>query len=555
MPHPLDTTFDLLALSPNEAAVDLLIGALEVPDDQVKVRAVSALLRSRPTRGLIEIIRRAKSLPAAARELIERSGRGLARGLRESLLSTDPALRENALALTELLEEFALVPVLVQLLEESTLPARAEIEHAIYELAAGLYEHLHFRIDRDEASSHLRDAQRIRHELLAALETASNHYPAHRCRQVVEGLLLLGDPDNMHLKRLFREAPEEVRALAGELLCTSNHPGVMALVFDSLAQNYPFAAALAAFSRRTDPEFICHVLRHWPRKLSPFQQKNFKELRSVAWLDAQELHLESVPPALHRALIAFLMSTGLTQQQKLSVLEWMVLFGSPEGRVAATEVLVDLEDEQVQEVVLGSLESDEPDVQAWATKQLRNWSIPRAMQLLIERLDSPIPEVQQAARDELAGFNIHRALEMYEHLDRKTQVAIGKLVQKIDPETVQKLCDEVRHTIRSKRIRAARGALALNLHLEVADAVILMARDSDNLVRRTAAEVLASIPTRESAAALMELARDASPRVRQAAETALSRLRESERERPEPPAPEPIGAEPARTLPAQEARS
>jgi hypothetical protein len=348
---------------------------------------------------------------------------------------------------------------------------------------------------------------------------------------VVEALLLLGDPDNLHLKNLFREGSEEIKALAAELLGTSSHPGVMSLIVDSLGQNYPFAAALRAFERRTDPEFICHFLRHWPRKLSPFQQKNLKEVHTVAWLDARAMHVECVPATLHRPLIAFLMSTGLSQQQKLGVLEWMVRSGSPEGRVAATEVLVDLEDDKVQEVVLESLDSEEPDVQAWAIKQLRVWSIPHAMQLLIERLDSPIPEVQQAARGELAGFDIYRALEMFDHVDGKTMQATGKLVQKIDPETIRKLRDEMLHTVRRRRIRAARGALAMSLQIQVAGAVVQMAADSDNLVRRTAADVLGRIPTHESAAALLELLHDASPRVRQAAELALSRLREATQSR------------------------
>ncbi len=530
MPHPLDTTFTRLALTPNAAAIDVLIAALDVADDDIRVRAVRALLKRRPTRGLVEVVRRLRTLPAEARDLVEDGAGVLSRALRDCLVSADIGLRDSALELIERFEDYSAIPVLAQLLEDASLADRAELEHVIYELAAGLYEHLQFGLEKEDAGSYLRDAQRIRHELLGALEAACHRFAAHRCRQVVEGLLLLGDPDNMHLKKLFRDGSEEVRGVAAELLCSSTHPGVMSLVVNSMAQNYPFHASFAAFQKRTDPEFICHLLRHWPRKVSPFQQKNLKEVHAVAWLEPDHMHLEAVPAALHRPLVAFLVATGLSEQQKFAVLEWIIQFGSPEGRLAATEVLADLEDDKVQEVVLGSLESDEPDVQAWAIKQLRPWSIPHAMELLIERLDSPVPEVQQAARDELAGFNIHRVLEIYDHLDRRTLLAIGTLVRKIDPDTAAKLRDDMLNAIRRKRIRAARGALAMNMHLDVADALVMMARDSDNLVRRTAAEVLGKVPTHESAAALAELARDASPRVRQAAEMSLSGMREVRRE-------------------------
>src|SRR5262249_15809455 len=152
-------------------------------------------------------------------------------------------------------------------------------------------------------------------------------------------------------------------------------------------------AALAALEQRTDPEFICHLLRHWPHKLTTFQQKNYRELRAVAWCGPDEGHLDLLPAAFHRTLVAFLMATGLPQAQKLAALEWMVRYGSPAGRLAATDVLVDLNDDKVQDVVLDSLASEEPDVQAWATSQLRAWEIPNAMELLIARLDSPIESV------------------------------------------------------------------------------------------------------------------------------------------------------------------
>jgi HEAT repeat protein len=266
-------------------------------------------------------------------------------------------------------------------------------------------------------------------------------------------------------------------------------------------------------------------LRNWPHKLAAFQQKNLKELRAVAWLDPNQNHLHLVPPALHCQMIAFLTATGLSQLQKLAVLEWMVRFGSPEGRLAATDVLKELDDDGVQDVVLESLDSNEPDVQAWATSQLRAWAIPNAMEMLVERLDSPIPEVRQAARGELAGFDVHRVLEILEHLEPRMQTAVGRLIQKIDPHTPQKLKGEMLNAIRSKRIRAGRAALVMNLHVEVADALLVMARDSDNLVRRTAAEVLGKVHSREAIEMLMELTGDSSPRVRETAAAALDEIK------------------------------
>ena len=525
MATPVHKTFDLLARTKNSAAVGVLVAGLDVADEAVQALAVGAILTRGPTLGIVEIIRRSQFLARPVRELVAKNAPLLGRGLHDSLVSGDAPLRANALELVGNLEDFSELPTLTRLLEELAIRERESVEAAIFDLVNRLYEHMQFGSEHDESTGFLRDAQRIRHQMLATLESSCHRFHVHRCRRVVEGLLVLCDPENIYLKKLFQECSDEVRGIAADLLYSSKHPGVMTLVMASLAQNYPLPATFSACERRTDPEFICHLLRNWPRKLTAFQQKNLKELRTAAWLEPGQQHLDLVPAALHRTMIAFLMSTGLPQSQKLAVLEWMVKFGSPEGRLGATEVLMDLEDARVQDVVLEGLESKEPDVQAWATSQLRAWAIPNAMEMLVERLDSPIAEVRQAARGELAGFDVYRALEIFDHLDPRMRTAVGRLVQKIDPQTPQKLKGEMLTAIRSKRIRAARAALVMNLHVDVADALLAMARDSDNLVRRTAAEVLGKVHSREAIEMLLELINDGSPRVRETAAAALDEIK------------------------------
>jgi len=525
MATPLEKTFDLLTHTKNTSAVGVLVAGVDSPDEAVQALAVKALLARGSTHGIVEVIRRHQLLARPARELVAKNAAPVARGLRDSLNSGDGPLRSNALELVRQLEEFSELPTLTRLLEEKMIRDREGVENAAFDLVNRLYEHMQFGTERDESCGFLRDAQRIRHQMLATLESSCHRFQVHRSRRVVEGLLVLSDPENIYLKKLFQECSDEVRGVAADLLNNSKHPGVLNLIVTSLAQNYPLPATFSAFERRTDPEFICHLLRTWPHKLTAFQLKNLKELRTVAWLEPTRNHLDLVPAALHCQLVAFLMTTGLSQPQKLAVLEWMVRFGSPEGRLASTDVLKQLEDGRVQDVVLESLDSAVPDVQAWATGQLRAWSIPNAMELLVERLDSSIPEVQQAARAELAGFDVRRALEIFEQLDPRMRTAVGHLIRKIDPQAPHKVQEEMLNAIRSKRIRAARAALAMNMHHEVASALLVMARDSDNLVRRTAAEVLGKVRSREAVEILLEMAGDNSPRVRETAAAALDEIK------------------------------
>ena len=525
MPIPLDKTFDLLARTANPSAVNLLVLALDSRDEEIQALAVGAILKRTATRGIVEIIRRSQVLAHPARELIEKNAPALKRGLREALLTGEAGLRANALDLVRGLEAFGEMATLTRMLEDQAIRDREGIEGAIFDLVNRLHEHTQFGKEHDDSIAFLRDAQRIRHQMLATLEAACHRFHIHRSRKIIEALLVLSDPENIYLKKLFHESSDEVRGIATDMMSSSRHPGVLALTVASMGQNYPLPAVFQAFEKRTDPECICLLLQTCPRQLTNFQQKNFKELRTVAWLDPEALHLNLVPAALQRAAVAFLMVTGLGHSQQMAALEWMVRFGSPDGRLAATDVLVELEDNKVQEVVLEGLESKEPEVQAWATSQLRTWSIPNAMELLVDRLDSPIPEVRTAARAELAGFGILRSLELFDQLDPRMRTAVGNLVRKIDPDAAQKLKDEMLRAIRSKRIRAARAALAFKMQDDVLDALLVMARDADNVVRRTAAEVLGQISSPAAIEMLLELKRDVSARVREAAAAGLAELK------------------------------
>src|SRR5262245_15614564 len=77
------TTFDLLATTPNEAAVELLLAALEAPRAELRRAALRALIQRGGPRGHREILRRAGRLEAPLREVLD-----------EGIGFMEPVLRE-----------------------------------------------------------------------------------------------------------------------------------------------------------------------------------------------------------------------------------------------------------------------------------------------------------------------------------------------------------------------------------------------------------------------------------------------------------------------------
>jgi len=295
-------------------------------------------------------------------------------------------------------------------------------------------------------------------------------------------------------------------------------------LMEFMKHNYPIPKALDAFEQRADPEFICYVLREFPSRLSENEQKNFKQLTSVDWITHQLVPLAAVPPSLHEALVWFIQATGLNHEEKVTVQKWILLHGSVQGRTAAAQVLESAEPSCVRGILFDSLESEDEDVQAWATSQLRTQGVPEALQLLIERLDSPLAAVREAARGELHSFNLDLLLRIFDHLDARVCRRAGALLQKIDPDCHRKLLAELNNPVKRRRIRAARAASHLGLAHEVKSCLLIMLLDVDSQVRRTAAEVLADVPIADVVAALTASLNDPSPRVREAAEQSLDEI-------------------------------
>jgi len=527
MADAIAKTFRALTTTSNPHAGELLTAALDVPHPAIQIGAIDSMVHRGGVREQMEAIRRYPRFAPPIRQNLENSAGSLVPAIRQCLIVGRGDWETAALALARRGEAYGVIEILLDVLQSDRTDLHEEAVQTLRHLVNRLYDHLHGHRHKDE--DRLKNAPQFQQITLKSLEKALGSFGSLTYPEaVVESLLVLGGAGHEISRNLLNKTSPECRSLAKDLLMTSRHPGVMRFLLDSLSRTYPHARILDALQNREDPEFMLATLRWVPKRWTSTQERNLRQIERIAWLKRGEKSLELIPEDLQLALMTYVSATGLSREEKSEIRQWVVRHGCPEARSAAVEVLKELDTETVKEIVLDGLDSDDPEVQAWATGQLRSQHVPDALQKLIDQLDSPVANVQEVARQELHGFDLDCLLSRFESMSPRARDNAGRLLEKIDPAFLDKLTQEFHHPIRRRRLRAIRAALEFGWHVRVLPALHAMLKDPDNLIRRATVEVLGQIQTGETIALLTEMKNDPSDRVRDTARRALAELSPNE---------------------------
>lgn len=518
----LAATFGVLAEAETSRSEQLLVAALRVPRPAIQKAAAETLLKSTSSHGKMAVFRELDQLPDSVCELIHRSQSSLNTTFRQMLLQGNSESRQLALRVIRVTRQYHQMNHVLEVMNRPECDCTDDGATTVRSLVNSLYQQ--WRHEQHHPSDKLPSTETYRQSLLADLERATQDWSTLACPEdVVEGVLALSEPQHAVLKRVLWHGAEECRETAYRLLMQSRHPGVLRMMADSLSEQYPHPKIFTAIRTRHDPEFLSELLQSLSRRRSSRQVEHLHQVQQLDWLVPPFDVLHVVPRGLQPALMAFINGTRIPRELKGGVQEWLLRFGTPEGKRAATTGLTLLEDSVIQEVVLESLESEDVEIQAWATSQLRQLALPDAFSRLVERLDSPSREIQEAARAELNDFNVSRVLSIADDLAAEDARRAGVLLMKVDPDAQVKLRRELSHPARRRRIDAARRTARLGLQNQFMSAYVAMTHDSDPLVRRTAAQVLATISSLEAYRALLPLREDPHPRVRETATEALKK--------------------------------
>lgn len=517
----LELTLSVLASTKNEAAVASLLPALDSSHPVIQEGALRALLDRRSPTGQREILRRLHEHSQRWRPIIdERRGR-MSHALRDGLLSTDAQMCVNACDAILWFREYDLAGALVTACEDETNPNANLAARTLLALADLLYEELAAPQD----FSHRRDPQIVRRNFTGVLENSVHRFSRHKRSEVISAFLVLAGRDNSTLKQILQDPRHPAYLSLLDELLHNGRGGVVRLLLSFLDDPHAPSAAIATLVRRGDQKFVMHLLRRIGFAPTATATHNLRRVDTIAWLRGDlAAPIDQLDESGQHSLVQLVMACGMKRQDALRVIEHILHAGKPGGRRAAAHALARFNGAEANALALQALEDPDPEVQAAIAGQLRQRGIPGALNRLIDLLDARHEIVRQTARQSLAEFHFDRYLAAFDLLEDEVRRTTGVLVKKVNPQIVELLAGELAARTRTRRLRAAKMAMAMELVPELVPSIAELLSDEDHLVRYEAARALGQARSDEARNALEEALNDRSVPVQEAALRSLQQF-------------------------------
>ena len=517
MSKGLATTFEILTKTGNEAAVRVLIPALDSAIESIREKALETILGRRSLAGHREVLRRLHVLPENHREIVGKHRNRLSRAIRDAVLDPDGQMCANGCRAAVWFREYDLIPSLLTVLEDRANENAPMVVAALTELINLLYETL----SQPRDYSDRRDPQLIRQRVVGALEESVKRFDHHGRREVIEAFLLLVERSNVTLRQVLSNLHHSAYLAMVDVLSTSTRGGIIRLLLNFLEDsNFP-TSLLPVLSKRGDLKFIQHLLAKLGREPSAPARANLKRIKSLVWLQHGEPLLEQFDEAAQFGAVRLVMATKVPRQDAFAVIEYLAIHGKTEGRRAAAKALDEFNGADANALVMKVVSDPDPEVQAAAVRQVRRRGMPGALPRLIEMLDSPHEIVRGATMESLAEFTFGRYLGAFDILDDDVRYSTAMLVKKVDPQAATLLEEELASKVRTRRLRGLEVAEVMGEVERLESQISELLRDEDHLVRVAAATTLARSSGRVSQQALQDALSDRSEAVRRAARGSL----------------------------------
>lgn len=519
----LKATLEFLARTGNRAADDVLVAGLECAYRPTREGALRALLQRRSAAGHREVFRRLPTLDERARKIVKDRPDRLTEAATEALHHRSTKICKAGCEAVVSFRLYDVLPAAADALLDPRNPHTTLLAQAILKLTEAFYEEL----GGLGQQSHRKGRENVRLHATTALEEATRKFHRHRCKEVVEALLLLAKPSNATLRYLLQQPKQPAHQPIIELLQQSRRGGVIRLLLGFLEDPQIPQVVANVLGSRCDRKFLYHLLWSVKSRTSKTVAGSLARIDSIAWAQPGHEVLATLGGSAQVGAVRLLMASSMQRPKVLEMIGYFLREGHPAGRRAAAEALAEFEQPEASALVLQGLNDEDSHVRAHLIKQLRPRNISGAMSMMLGMVDGADKTVRAALRHALPEFTLQQFLPNFDSMPEESRAIAGHMIRRLEEDPQAGLAALMEGPSPIRRRRAVDAAAAMGLIPDMEERIIGLLSDEDHMVRAAAAKALADCKSMPSWDALREALLDRSAVVKEAAEESLERISRS----------------------------
>lgn len=469
----LDLTYQTLAETRNEAAVDALIAALDDSNARTRRRALGGLLSRSEPKSSEQVLANWDKLNADDLRVLRPRKSWLANTVDQALRGSGDSVK-TAIDAAEGLELATSLPQLTLLAESS---AAREVRQRASEAVLSIVQPLGraARADRDQPT--------VRGPVLARLADSVRRFSMHRNEKLVDAFLLVSTWGDSELRQMISEGGPALELICKRLKDTEL-TGVIDLLSGFIRRKTLPQPIGAIIQSRSDESFREALLRKITGEPSATVLNNIRDMGMPKSCRGGEEILLDIAPDYRAPLIHVYVAGNQDSIETLHLIAAAVEAGS--GCEAAATI--------------GFSRCEVPDIEFWMRA-----AIPVAdgdeeaiaadtnahlLKRLIDLLNDADSSLSRGVRRILEPLHAEQMLHRFESLRPRSRRRLGRVVMMIDPDAIQRVRDSLRHPVLGNRLEAIAMADALAVVDLLSDSFAHIAQEDHQAARVRAAEVM-----------------------------------------------------------------
>ncbi|MFK8110732.1 MAG: hypothetical protein AB8B91_00935 [Rubripirellula sp.] len=503
----LQNTYETLATTRNEAAVDVLLDALNFQDEAIRRLALLALLRREESRAPMQLLRNWEKLSPKEIQLLRKKRKWFVEAI-EQCLAGDAELVLSAIRAAKDLSINEVLPTFITLAESSgTLAIKQAACSAVVAMVESLGRDA--RADRDQPT--------VRGPILLRLADSVRRFSMHRVDPLVDAYLLVSTWGDGDLRQMIGgQSPE--RDLIRKRFTSTTHRGVIELLAGFIRRRKIPEWVGQLIQSRVDEDFRNALLGAITCEPSATVLRNLRDIGMPKSCQGGEEVLLSVSPELQAALVHLYTVTSKDIVQTLHLIAASIECTDSKVELAASLALSRCEIPEIDMWMRAAIPVADLDEEAIADDDNA-----RLLNRLIRLLDHRDAGVVRGVRRVLEPLHADEMLHRFEALRPRSRRRLGRVVMMIDPDAINRVRDALRHPVLGNRLQAIAMADALAVVDLLSDSFAHISRDDHQEARVRAAQAMADATNSTTLGLLQEMIALPECQVRDAALSALEK--------------------------------